>query len=143
MAELTVLREAARCVIGIVGSLIILQVAGVARRGQRRVLSARMTLLARGRGVRAGQGELSSAVIEFRAQPLRGGMAELTSLRETGGDMIGTGGGLVVLQMAGNAIRTDVGVVAIGMTLKASDRAVCSGQRELGQIVIEFCAVPS
>ena len=60
-------------------------------------------------------------MIESSSQPLGGGVAELTGLREAGGDVIGTGGGLVVLQVAGNAIRTDVGVVAIGMALEACD----------------------
>ena len=80
-----------------------------------------MALLASSRRVCAGQWELGSAVIEFGAQPLRCGVAELTSLREAGCDVIGTGGGLVVLQVAGNAIRADVGVIAVRMTLEAGD----------------------
>jgi hypothetical protein len=101
-----------------------------------------MALLARSRSVGARQWELGSAVVEFGTQPLRGVVAELTSLREVGCNVIGTGGGVVVLQVAGNAIRADVCIVAIGMTLEACDGGMCSGERELRQIVVEFCAVP-
>jgi len=137
VAELTVLRESGRRVIRVVGCLIVLQVARIARGGQRGVLAARMALLARGGRVRAGQRKLGGAVIEGGSQPLGGGVAELTGLREAGGDVIGTGGGLVVLQMAGHAIGADVGVVAIGMALEAGDRGVRSGEWELRQVVIE------
>ena len=137
VAELTVLREAGRRVIRVVGSLIVLQVARITRGWQSGVLAARMALLACGRDVRAGQRKLGGAVIESRSLPLSGGVAKLTGLREAGCDVIGTCGGLVVLQMAGHAIRTDVGVVAIGMALQAGDRGMRSGEWKLRQVVIE------
>ena len=92
--------------------------------------------------VLAGQRELGGAVIELGSQPLRGGVAELTVLREAGRDVIGAGGGLVVLQMAGHAIGADVGVVAIRMALQARDGGMSSGERELRQIVIECGSLP-
>ena len=102
-----------------------------------------MTLSARHSGVLAGKWELGGAVIEVGSQPLRGGVAELTALRKAGRYVIGAGGRLVVLQMAGHAIDTDVGVVAIGMALQARDSGVRSGEWELGQIVIERGSLPA
>ncbi len=59
-----------------------------------------MTLGTRHGGVSALEWELGGVVIEGGSQPLGGRVAELTGLRETGCDVIGAGGSLVVLQVA-------------------------------------------
>lgn len=56
--------------------------------------------------------------------------------------MIGTLGSLVVLQVARHAIGADIGVVAVGMALQARGGRVRSGEREPGQVVVEFGSGP-
>ena len=119
------------------GALVVLEMAGGAGGAQGSVLSARMTLGARRGGMRAGQREPSRIVIERGAGPIRCRVAELAVLRKTGCDVIGAGGGLKVLQVAGHAIRADVGIVAARMALQASDGVMRSGKRECREVMIE------
>ena len=142
VAQLAILREPGGDVIRVIGGLVVLQVARRAGGAQGRILTARMTLGAGRRRMLSGKRELGGVVIEGGSQPLGGGVAELTTLRKTGRDVIGAGGGLVVLQVAGHAVGTDVGVVAVGMALQARDRDVSPGKRKLRQVVIEGRAVP-
>lgn len=142
VAQLAILREPSGEVIRIISSLVILQMARRAGRAQSRILAARMAQGTGHSGVFSGKRKLGGVVIEGSSQPLRGGVTELAGLRETGRDVIGAGGGLVILQMAGNAIGADVGVVAISVTLQARDSGVRPGKRKLRQVVIEGRAVP-
>ncbi len=142
VAQLAILREPGGEVIRIISSLVVLQMARRTGRAQSRILAARMALGTGHSGVFSGERELGGVVIEGSSQPPRGGVTELAGLRETGRQVIGAGGGLVILQMAGNAIGADVGVVAIGVALQARDSGVSSGEWELGQVVVECGAVP-
>ena len=142
VAQLAILREPSGHVIRIVGGLVILQVARRTGGAQGRVLTARMTLGAGCRRMLSGEWELGGVVIEGGSQPLGGGVAELTTLRETGGDVIGAGGSLVVLQVAGHAVSADVGVVAVGMALQTRDCGMRAGEWKLRQVVIESRTVP-
>ena len=101
MAELTILREAGGDMVGIVGALVVSQVAGIARGGQTLVNAARMALNASCREMFSGQWERGlSGVIELGSAPIDRGMAEGTILRESGGHVVWIGGALVFLQVA-------------------------------------------
>lgn len=75
VTKLAILRESGRHVIGVVGSLVILQMARRAGGAQGRILSARMTLRTGHCRVSARERELGGVVIEGGPQPLRGGVA--------------------------------------------------------------------
>ena len=143
VAELAVLREAGRGVIGMGGGSVFLEVAGRTIRAERRVLAIGVAQSASRRGVRAGQRKLGGAVIELRPEPLRGGVASLAVLRESGGDVVRILGGLIIPEMAGGAGYVQAGVDATRMALQTGNRRVGSGKRELGHgSVIEGCAQP-
>ena len=81
MTELAILRKAGRHMIRAGGGLVVLQMAGGARRVESRILAVRMTLLARNCGMRSRKREFGSAVIKCRSQPLRSGVTKLAVLR--------------------------------------------------------------
>jgi hypothetical protein len=77
-----------------------------------------VALEARRGSVGAGQRERSlRGVIEARWSPGRGGVAELAVLRESGGHVVRTLGGLVIRKVARVASRVESGVLPIGMAL--------------------------
>ena len=104
VAEDAVLREARRNVVGRLGGLVVLQVAGFARCIQARILSRRVALRAVDRSMFARQRELSQIMIELRALPLHCGVAHLAVLRKARRNVIGILGCLIILQMAGITI---------------------------------------
>ena len=118
-----ILRIAEGLVIGIRGGVVLVRVARVAGRAQGRVLAARVALRASRGGVFAGERELGLAVIEGRAQPVGGRVAERTILREAGRDVIGIGGALVVLQVARIASGAQALVNAARMALQCKSRS--------------------
>ena len=97
VAELAALRVTGRNMIRAGSGLIVLQMTRHAVGAQRRILPVGVTLGTRRGGVLAGQRKLRGAVIEGRAKPLRGGVAELAVLWEAGRQMIGSCSGLIVL----------------------------------------------
>ena len=117
-----ILREASGGVIRIGGALIVLQVAGIAGRGQRSVLAVGMALRARRGGMLAGERKLGGAVIEGGGHPCRGGVAQLAILRESGGDVIRIRGALIIFQVARVAGGGEPLVDAAGMALDAGRR---------------------
>ncbi len=85
VAQRTVERESGGGVSRIVGSLIVLQMAGVASRAEAFVNTARMALQTGGRSVLPGKREGGlRGVIKRRAAPVCGGVAQLAVLREPG-----------------------------------------------------------
>jgi len=136
-------REPGRDVIRIVRALIVVQVTGGTGGAQRRVLAARMALLAGDGGVRAGQRESGRVVIERGRRPIRSGVAELAGLRKTGRGVIRAGGGLEIFQVAGDAIGADVGEVAVGVALQARHGSVRSGQGERRHAMVERSPQPA
>jgi hypothetical protein len=102
-----------------------------------------MALLASDRRVLAGEWELCLAVIERRARPLRGGMADIAGGRETGGLVIGIGRGVVVVDVAGGAVLRRAGEAIVGVALRTGDGGVFARQRELSsRVVVELRARP-
>ena len=69
-----------------------------------------------------GQGESSRIVIELSTQPLRGVVAQLAVLRKAGREVIGVGGALVILQVAGDTIRTERRILPVSVAESTSDR---------------------
>src|SRR5438874_7364930 len=81
------LREAGRHVIRVGGALIIFQVALRARAAGQAVIVVYVTLRASERGVEPGKCKSRRGVIERCRRPVRGAVARLASLRESGGRM--------------------------------------------------------
>jgi hypothetical protein len=69
------------------------------------VVAVDMALLAGDVGMAVGQEEAGGAVIEFRAEPTVKTMADVALGREVGGNVIGIRSLLVILQVAGSALR--------------------------------------
>lgn len=122
--------------------LVVLEVTVVARRAERGILPARMTLRASRGRMRAGERKSGRVVIERGRCPIGGRVTQLAALRETGGGVIRRIRGLIVLEMAGYAVRADIGVVAIGVALQAIDVVVRARERERGEIVVESGSQP-
>jgi len=93
--------------------------------------------------MRAGQGELGLAMVEGRAPPPRGRVAELAVGGEPARHMRRIVGTLEIGLVAAIAVRGRVVVVAIGVALRARNGRVLSGQRPLCiERVIELGIVP-
>ena len=119
----------------VVGHLVVGPVTGVAVRGRIGV-ALRVTALAIHGDMRPGQREIGPVVVEVRIVPVTGVVAHLALGGELAADVIGIVGGLVVLAVAGVAVRGGPGesvVVATG----AVEGNVRPRQREIGQVVIK------
>ena len=81
-------------------------------------------------------------MIEYRASPLRGCMANRAILRQARGHMIWIGRVLKRQTVTGNARRTCSGENATHVTLGTVDADMGSRQREASLIVFEFGATP-
>ena len=90
-------------------------------------------------GVASRQWEAGAAVIEGRVRPRTRTVALIACLRKAGGNVIGVGGPLIVLQMTRHAGRARQGVVIVHMAIDALTRwnRVQAGQGEPGTVVIE------
>ena len=92
-----------------------------------------MALDASRRDVLAGEREgRLGRVIEGGSGPIRGGVTELAVLRESGGDVIGIRGALIVVQVARIAGSAQALINAARMALDACRGDVLAGQRESG-----------
>ena len=135
------LREIRSDVIGIRRSLVVLQVAGRAGRAVQVVVVVDVAVGAGARrnGVQSGKRETGAVVIERGIKPGAGAVALVAGLREVRRDVIGIGGSLVVLQVAGRAGRAVQVVVVVDVAVGAGARrnGVQSGKRETGAVVIE------
>ena len=76
-------------------------------------------------------------MIEGAVAPIRGGMALIAGLRESGRHVIGIGCALEILQVALHTGAAGQVVVVVHVTLCARDRCVCPGQCKTGSGVIE------
>ena len=127
--------------IGIRRSLVILQVAADAGvRGQVVVVvDVAIGALARRNGVHPSEGEADVVVIKRRVRPRSGVVALLAGLRQIASNVVGIGGSLVVLQVAGHACRAGEVVITVDVTVGALPRrnSVRSRQRKAGAVVIE------
>lgn len=140
------LREVRRDVVRIGGALVILQMASHASGIGQVVIVADMAVaaLARWNRVHAGQRKADQVVIERCIRPGNRVMALVASLGEFPGHVIGIGGALVVLQVAGDASRADQIVVVVDVAVRALPRrhGMRAGQRKSDGTVIELCVGP-
>lgn len=142
MADLALLRESCGSVIGIRGSLVILQVATGAGGVRDVVVSIHMALTALYAGMRSRQRPTRLRVIVRRRAPADCGMADLALLRNPSRHVIRICRALVVLQMAPDAGGAGETEVPIGVTLLALQLRVSSGQGKPNGIVIEIRRLP-
>jgi len=144
VALVTGLREAGGYVIWIGRALEIFQVALYAGAARQVVGVIYVALRALQRRVRSGQRETGGRVIKCRRCPVRGAMALLAGLRESGSRVRRIVRGLEIVQVAAHAGR--VGrrevVVAVYVARRAGHRRMRPGQRESGRRVIERSATP-
>lgn len=91
-----------------------------------------------------GQRESGGGVVECRARPVGRGVALLTSLRESGLNVVRIRSAVEVLNMTRSAISRRSHELAVDMALGAADIHVAAGERELGKGgVIEGRRIPS
>ena len=130
--------------VGILGVVEGRQMAGNARRWCSGKNLVGVALIAGHRDMRAGELELGGrVVIELATLPLRGGVANRTILRKTGGPVIGVLGVVEGRQMAGDARRWCSGKDVVNVALLAAHRDMCAAELELGgRVVIELAALP-
>src|SRR4029077_13242285 len=141
------LREVRRHVIGIRRSLIVLQVTGRAGRAVQVVVVVDVAVGtgARRNRVQSGKRGPGAVVVERRIHPVRSVVTGVAGLREIRRHVVGIGGSLEILQVAGDAGRAGQVVVVVDMAVGAGARRdhVQSGERETGSFVIERGIEPS
>jgi len=104
---------------------------------QRRVVAVDVAQRASCGRVCAGQRERSGGMVERRVRPDRCVMAQIASLRESGGHVIRIRGAAKVRQVAGHASRAGQIVVSIHVAERTCRGRVCAGQREAGAVVVK------
>lgn len=142
MANFTGLRNPRSHVIRIRRSLEILQMARHASGRGQVVVSVHMTLSALHRNVGSGKGESCLRVIESCRHPCCGGVADIASLRNSGGHVVGIVRSLIVPQVAPHASGRRQIEVAICVALVALQVRVSSRQRESDRVVIKSSRLP-
>lgn len=130
--------------IGIGGVLEIGEMTAPAGRGRTRELIVGVAGGTLQGDVCAGQRKRRGVVIKRRALPAHKAMAKQAIVRKTRGDVVGTLGGVEVVDMAAIAIHRRSGVAAAHVALRALERGVRTYQREVREgRMIEFCALPA
>ena len=143
VTQLAILRETGGRVGRIIRALVVLQMTGIARGVERRILTIGMALDAGYARVGAGKREPGVVVIEARRRPGRGGVADLAILREPGRHVIRVHGGLIILGVTARTRHVQAGVDSARMALQARDGDVRPGQGEFSLCrVIEDGAGP-
>ena len=137
MADVALLGQVGRNVVGVVCTLKVFEVATHAGGAGQVVIVVGMALTALHIGMGAGERPSGSRVIEGCGSPIRSAVADFTLLGEAAGHVIRIVGALIVLEMAAYASRGADAVVAIGMTLAALHIGMGSGQGPPGGRVIE------
>lgn len=137
MAQLAILRESRRDVIGGGCGVVIRQMAGHARRRRSGKPALRVTGQATGCGVGSHQRKLRSRVIERCGGPAARPMAHRAIPRERCGLMIGIDGAVIERPVTRGAIRGSPGEAIAGVTIGTRRRQMRSSQRE----VCEGCMV--
>jgi len=140
MALLAIRGESRGLVVGIIGIVIIILVAGVAIRG-RAAVSVGMAIQALQDNVRPGQGKLGLIVIESCRLPGAGTVALSAVIAEIVLHVIGIVYRGKVAFVAGVAIRRGIGITVL-VAFKALQGHVRAGQGELGLAVIKRCRLP-
>jgi hypothetical protein len=132
-------------VVGVRCALKILHVAGIAVRRRPYEIPVHVALIAGDINVSARQGKTRKrVVIKGDGSPVCGTVAGSAILGEPRLQMIGVSGRGEVFQMATGAIRGGHFVVAIDVTVRASQRGVHAGKGETGKCrVIKLGAYPS
>lgn len=128
--------------VGIGRAAEVTQVASNAGRAIQTVVSVDVTLRALQWNMGSGQRESGGGVIERCARPGDSCVAGVTSRRETCLGVVGVGGALVVLHVAGRAQATGQAVVPVHVTLRTLHRGMESGQRESGGRMVERAIAP-
>jgi len=142
VANFTGLRNPRGHVIRIRRSLEILQMARHASGRGQVVVSVQMALSALHRDMGSGKGEGCLRVIESCRRPCCGGVADIASLRNSGGHVVRIVRCLIVLQVAAHASGRRQIEVAICVALIALQVRVSSRQRESDRVVIESSRLP-
>ena len=137
MADIAGLRVAARDVVGIGSVVVVRQMAGDTSRAQAGELTISMACGAHQRDMRAGESEAGLGVIENRAEPVGGGMAERAILGECRDDVIGIGGLVELGEMTPLALGRRSGELTVQVALRAGRADVGAGERESHAGVIE------
>ena len=142
MAVLTGSREARGNVVGIRGIIVVSLMTEEAISGCSLILSVDMALYARSIQVGAGKGKLCLTVVKRGWRPGIGVVALRAGMVVLPGNMIGVGDALVVILMAGPAIRGQAIVLPTGMARYAVQTYMRAGKREIGAAVIVAAAFP-
>ena len=146
VTDRAVMREVLRGVIGIVRSVEVRRMAGIAIRRRIRKLSVGMALSALQVGMRTGQRKSHKVVIKRRRLPGGCRVALRTIVRKIPRGVIRIGGILKVHGVAGIAVRRRARVTrltVVGMALRARHIYVGTCQRKSGEIVIEGRRLPA
>jgi len=124
MADVASLREAASYVIGIRGSLEILEMARNASTAGQIVVIVRVAIGARARrnGMSTRQREVDTGVVEGCRRPTCGGVAGVACCGEIQRFVIGIGRALEIFQVAADTGRAIERVVAVSVTIGTSAR---------------------
>jgi len=125
-------RNAGLLVIGIVGAVVVLDVAGGTILGGEVVVSVGMALRALQSGMCSGQRKSDQVVIERCRLPGTGAVATPTGLWEVRGHMVGVGGPAEIRQVASDAGRRRTFEFAADVARVAVERGMHSGQRKAG-----------
>ena len=143
MAHRAILGEAGGFVVRAGGRVVVIRVAAEALGDGAGELTVDMALRALHADMRAGERERRLGVIELRALPLCGGVADRAILRELARHVLRIGRVLEIGQMAPHALRRSAGEDSVDVALRALHRSVGPGQRELGEhAVVEFGPLP-
>ena len=119
MAGVTGGGETCRLVVGVRSVVVIRHVTGAASCAGQVVVAVDVALRARERGVLSGEWKPRARVIELPISPRIGVVTILASSRYSGRLVIGIGGALIVLQMAGHTGGIGDVVVAVDVALRA------------------------
>ena len=146
MASITGLCESAGDVVGVRGTLEILEVAGNAGVGGQVVIVVDVAIGtgARRHGMHAGEREVDAGVIEDCRRPARSRMAGLAGRREIQRDVARIIRALEVLQVARHAGGAVQSIVAVSVAIRALAWRNCvhSRQREAGRGMVELSIGP-
>ena len=143
VATLAGLRQGGLQVIGVGGPLIVLEVARHASSHSQVEVSVDVTLRARSGDVHPGQRETGLAVVEGGIGPRSRVVARGAGSGNSGLRVVGVGGALEILHVAGRTIRRSAGKLSVHMALGAGHSGVGPGQGKLGKgVVIESGWLP-
>src|ERR1035441_6273809 len=143
MAQSAVLRESGGLVRGVIGSVVVGEVATDTGRATQVVVAvdvARGALLG---GMESHQEESRGGVVERAAVPVGRGVAASAVLREAGCRVVGARGFLEIGEMASHALLRSTREDSVHVTLGAGYADVRSGQWESAQTVIERGVLPT